>query len=179
MTPGQRPERLPWGFRSPPLSWRRVGLWRPLVAVVAGLCLPALVAFALVSLAGLPGGIDADGWLRRQILFVLYALMMAPVLGFLALPLAGPVVLVMAVAGRAGAASAVLAANLLGLPLVHLALHGDLTTEDATILPNLAIALGCQGVATWAAFWAMIGTGQGATRAAPAAPLPQRDGGSG
>lgn len=156
----QRPEPearpLPLGLRSGPMDWRDVGLWRPLMAISGALLLPALVAWGLVALAGAPGALDGQDWLRGQILLTLYALAMAPVAGLFALPLLWPLVLVAAVRGWAGLGAAVVMALTVGLSVVHVALHGDLTTETGAILPNLVCALALQGLTGWAVFWSSM-----------------------
>jgi hypothetical protein len=138
------------------MPWDHVGLWRPFVAVFAALALPALVAWGLLLIAGTPGAVDGGDWLRRNLLFTLYAWAMAPVLGWLALPVLWPLALIAAVRGWAGLMSAIGLALGVGLVVVHLALHGDLTTEDPTVLPNLTIALAVQATVGWAVFWRLM-----------------------
>ncbi|MBT5295380.1 MAG: hypothetical protein HOL32_07345 [Octadecabacter sp.] len=43
-----------------------------------------------------------------------------------------------------------------GLPIVQFALNGDLTTEDASILPHIAAASAFLGLSAWAAFWGLV-----------------------
>ncbi len=150
------------------MAWRVVGVWRPVGATCLGILLPALLAYALLRLAGVPGALDGGDAVRRAILFVLYALMAAPVLGLLTLPLSVALVLGLVVTGWAGAVSAVLAALIFGLPLVHVALNADLTTEDASVLPHLMVALSIQGLTVWTVLWAMMRRAGGAAERADA-----------
>lgn len=143
----------PAGLRSEPVTREVLGMWRPLMAVLAGFILPALPAWGMLSIAGAGG---EDIWLRQQILWVLYALGAAPVIAWLSLPVSWPLLTFMALRGWAGASSAGAAALLLGLPVVHVVLHGDITSEDTTILPHLALALLLQGLTTWAVLWALV-----------------------
>jgi hypothetical protein len=54
----------------------------------------------------------------------------------------------------------------IGVLVVHLALHGDLTTEDARVLPNLVVALVIQGTVGWAVFWGLMSRNGGQAKAA-------------
>ena len=150
--PGKIP---PTGWRSPPVDLARVGIWRPLAAVVAGLILPALLGWALVYIAGVPG-FGSGPWLRQYLLLMLTAWAFAPVLGGLALPLLWALALGLLARGFAGLATVVTVTQAVGLAAVHLALHGDLTTEDPTVLPNLAVALAVQATVGWAVFWRLM-----------------------
>ncbi len=143
----------PIGLRSPEVEWRQVGIWRPLIAVLAALFIPALVAFGLVSLAGMGGGSDP---VRQAILLVLYSLLGAPILGLLAVPICWPVLFVLVVRGWAGATSAVVTTLAIGLPAIHFGLHGDLTTETPAVVPHLVVALTLQGLVGWAFTWGLL-----------------------
>ena len=61
-----------------------------------------------------------------------------------------------AMLGWAGWGTAILTALGFGLPIVHFALNGDLTTEDASILPHIAAAIAFLGLSAWAAFWGLV-----------------------
>lgn len=160
------PVRWPTGLRSEAVDWRFVGLWRPFLAIVAALGLPSLAAWGLLSIAGTPGALEGEDPLRAGILFTLYALAMAPFLGWFLLPLLWPLALVAAVRGWAGMLSVLGIALGVGLISVHFALHGDLTTEDPAALPFVIVALSIQGVTGWAVFWATMGLRRrGKTRA--------------
>ncbi|KUF08780.1 hypothetical protein [Pseudoponticoccus marisrubri] len=149
-----RPEP-PRGLASPPLDPAQLGLWRPLASVLAGLILPALVAGALLVIAGEPGFAES-GWLRGRLLLAVYALVAAPALGWLLLPLLWPLVLVMAQRGWAGLCAFLVVANVLGLIVAHVALNGDLTSEAPGTVPILVLALSLQAVTAWAVLWALV-----------------------
>lgn len=146
-------DAFPRRFRSTPMGVGHVGLWRPLVAVIAAMLVPALVAWGLLSIAGIPGAMDGGDSLRSAILFTLYALAMAPFLGWFLLPLLWPLALAAAVRGWAGLLSVLALSLSVGLIAVHFALHGDLTTEDPAVLPFVMLALTLQGTTGWADFW--------------------------
>lgn len=146
---------LPLGWRSAPTGIVGVGFWRPLVAVLAGLFVPALTAWVLLALAGEPAMLASRG-LRYEILFVLYALFGAPAVGFFLLPLLWALALAMAARGWAGLLSVWVACLLIGLPVLHIFLHGDLTTEAPSALPRLVIALLVEGFAFWVALWSLL-----------------------
>ncbi|MCC1492153.1 hypothetical protein [Cognatishimia sp. F0-27] len=143
----------PLAFRSPPRAFRQTGIWRPLAAVLGGLLIPALIAWPLLMVAGLPGVVESSG-LRQGILIVLTVLAMAPVPGWVALPLVWPLVYTLYVRGWAGLAACVLAACAVGLPAAHWVLNGDVTTEAPAILPMLIAALAIQGFFGWVILWA-------------------------
>lgn len=149
------PDRVPLGLRLSRMDWRVVWLWRPWAAVRAGVGLPCPVAFGGLSVAGLPGGVEVDLWLRRQMPYDRHTLSMAPVPGFLTLPRTWATPRFLVVPGWAGLLSVVGAAILLSLAMLPVALHGDRTTEDVSVLPTLVIALGIQATAAWAMPWTM------------------------
>lgn len=154
------------GLRSAPLNWRDVGIWRPFIALAAALLVPSLLAWGLLSVAGTPGALEGEDWLRRNLLLMLYALAMAPFVAWLVLPLLWPVALIAVVRGWAGLLGALGLAVGIGVLVVHLALHGDLTTEDARVLPNLVVALAIQGTVGWAVFWGLMSRKGGQAKAA-------------
>ena len=141
-----------WGVRSAPQEWRAFGFWRRFRALILALLLPAGVAWAILSIAGTPGIVDSDG-LRRALLIVLTVLAMTPLPGWLVLPLAWPLLYIMAVRGVAGLLGCVAAAWVIGGLSAHVFLHGDLTTEAPAILPLLLVALTVQGWVGWTALW--------------------------
>jgi len=61
-----------------------------------------------------------------------------------------------AMLGYAGWGMAVGTSLILGLPTVHIALMGDLTTEDTILLPHITIAIAILGLSVWATFWGLI-----------------------
>lgn len=134
---------------------RGAGFWPPLLAVLCGLILPALVSWVLLALAGLPGMLDSTG-LRYEILFVLYALFGAPVVGFFLLPLLWAVSLGLVASGRAGLLSVLGAGLGIGLAAAHWALNGDLTTEAPAALLRLAVAIAVHCWVCWAVLWGLL-----------------------
>ncbi|MEN9061986.1 hypothetical protein [Ponticoccus litoralis] len=150
------PPARPLGWRSPVLGVRGAGFLRPLLAVAAGLLLPALLSWALLTLAGPPGLLDSRG-LRYEILFVLSALVGAPLVGFFLMPLLWAAALALLARGWAGLASIMATGLLIGLPVVHWALNGDLTTEAPSALPRLALAIALQCWLCWAVLWSLPG----------------------
>lgn len=159
----RRPDQGKWplGLRSPALGPRDTGLWRPVAAVAVGLIGPSLVALAIIALIGgvstptTPSAMVGPGWLA-QVDYVLFALMGAPLLAFVGLPLGWFVMLVLLRLGYAGACSAVLSALFCGLPVVHVFLNGDLTTESTEVLPAILVALAVLGISIWAALWGLV-----------------------
>ncbi|MBN7784619.1 hypothetical protein JYP51_06790 [Ponticoccus gilvus] len=150
---------------------RGAGFLRPLLAVAAGLLLPALLSWALLFLAGPPGLLDSRGP-RYEILFVLSALVGAPLVGFFLMPFLWAAALALLARGRAGLFSIMAAGLLIGLPVVHWALNGDLTTEAPSALPRLAVAIAVQCWVCWAVLWSLPGlrTEKAPGKAAPPVP---------
>lgn len=159
-----RAKDWPTGFRSEPMNWREAGLWRPLAAVLGAVLIPGLIAAGLLLVAGTPGVTDGGGWLREQILFVVITLAAAPFVAWFFLPLLWPLALLAVVKGWAGALSAMALACAVGLPALHVILLGDVTTEDPSVVPNLVLALGCQGLTGWMVFWGLMRLRRAATR---------------
>lgn len=148
-------DRPAYGLRSTQYpDWRRVGLWRPLVAIVAGMAVPAVLAVGLLMLAGSPGALESSGS-RAVLLLWLYALASAPLVGWLLLPILWPLLLILIVRGWSGLGLLVLAAWALGLPVAHVLLNGDLTTETPAMVLVLAAALTVQAGICWLVLWAM------------------------
>lgn len=54
-----------------------------------------------------------------------------------------------AIFGWTGWGSAVLSALIIGVPTVHFALNGDVTTENPVILPHITIAITLLSLAVW------------------------------
>ncbi|MDJ0820806.1 MAG: hypothetical protein QNJ09_03215 [Paracoccaceae bacterium] len=122
------------------------------MAVLAGLVLPAALAWGLIWIAG----VGMEGWLRMQILFVLYALAAAPIPAFFLLPLLWALALALVPTGCAGLASVVGLAALMAVVAAHVLLHGDLTTEALWMVPKIALAGAIQGTVAWGFFWAIL-----------------------
>ena len=138
-------------FYSKPIP--NIGWWRPTVAVAGGVLGPALLGavwlwFAETSITGPPkDGSSRDIW--QHLVFVAAALTAAPILSWIAIPLATPLARLAVIRGWAGWGSAVAVACGLGLLIVHFALNGDMTTESPATLPHIVVALGLQGSWVW------------------------------
>ncbi len=143
----------PLGLQSEPIAWQQVGMWRPLLAVLAGFAIPGLIAWGLILLAGVS---SAPSALRIHILLVLYTWAGSLIIGWLSLPLTWPLALFLAVKGWAGATMVALCAVSIGMVGAHILLHGDLTTEAPEALPHLFVALVIQGLCGWAVLWALL-----------------------
>ena len=130
-----------------------IGWWRPLVAVTAGVLGPACLGAVWLWCADTPiAGPAKDGSARdiwQQLVFVAAALTAAPILSWIAIPLATPLARLAVIRGWAGYGSTVLVACGLGLAVIHFALNGDLTTESPIVLPQIIAALWLQGSTVW------------------------------
>ena len=131
-----------------------IGWWRPLVAVASGVLGPACVGalwlwFSDTPVSGPPkDGSHRDIW--QHMVFVAAALTAAPILSWIAIPLATPLARLAVIRGWAGVGSAVVTACGLGLLIIHFALNGDVTTESPAVVPQIIAALGLQGATVWA-----------------------------
>jgi len=143
-------------FRSPRHSAETVGWVRPVFAVLLGLFVPALLAMLILyvespTLSGPPK--DGSGFrVGNHVEIVFAALSASFVVSWMVAPFALVLLRYSAIFGWAGWGSAVLSALLIGLPTVHVALNGDVTTEDSTILPHITIAIALLSLAVWGFF---------------------------
>lgn len=129
------------------------GWWPAVIAVLAGIFLPALAGAAVLYFGDAPlSGAPKDGTARTvasHAMLVAAALTAAPLIAWLAAPLAVPLLRLAVQRGWAGWGSAVGLAVGIGLPIVHFVLHGDVTTEDQSVLPHILAALAVQGSVGW------------------------------
>lgn len=147
-------------FRTPRLSGPDIGWFRPAVAVVLAMVLPALLAILAIYLgAPVLSGPPKDGTaltLADHATLVVGSLAVSFLASWMAAPFALLALRGAAMLGWAGWGSAILCAELFGLPIVHFALQGDITTEDSTILPHIACAIALLGLSVWAIFWGLM-----------------------
>lgn len=129
--------------KRPDLGWGR-----PIAAVLMGILLPALPA--ALFLWGLDADIrDIDGAMLRGAWFIAACLMATPLVSWIAVPVATPLVRVAARRGWAGPASLIALALIIGLPLAHVVLNGDLTREAPEMIPVLAMTFSIQALVGW------------------------------
>ena len=144
-------------FRTAPLTGTEVGWFRPAFAIILALVLPALLALVLI-LNGAPvvEGPPKDGsgytW-GDHIGIVLGMLTVSPLVSWVVSPVALVALRAAAMLGWAGWGTAILTALGLGMPLAHLLLNGDLTTDEYALPVHLAVAISLLGLAIWATFW--------------------------
>lgn len=154
------PTRLFLPFRSKPLTGQDVGWFHPTAAVLIGLFAPALSAFFIIQLGGpVIHGPPKDGSgysLADHFAILTGALTMSFLVSWIAAPFALLVLRAAAMLGYAGWATAVFAAPVMGLPIVHFVLNGDLTSDTYAILPHMIISVGILGLSVWAAFWILF-----------------------
>lgn len=134
---------------SPDATWLQAS-----VAVCAGILIPCLLGlFCLVisdaPLAGPPKDGSPREWGSLVTLFGAAALA-APLVAWIALPLAIPLTRTAIRRGWAGWGSAMGLAIVLGLPVVHFALNGDLTNEAPKMIPLIVLVLILQGLSGYA-----------------------------
>lgn len=147
-------------FRTPILTGPQVGWFRPAAAVVLGLLVPAIIAIIcllLVSptIAGPPK--DGSGFaVSGHISLVLAALSASFLVSWMLAPFALLLLRAAAMLGYAGWGSALIVALALGLPTLHIALMGDVTSEDSSILPHITVAIALLGLSVWAVFWGLL-----------------------
>lgn len=142
------------------LSGDDVGWFRPAAAIIIAMVLPALLAIAFI-LFGAPtiSGPPKDGsgsTLADHVAFVLAALSASILVSWMLAPLALLLLRAAAMLGYAGWGTAVIASLCFGLPLVHVVLNGDVTTEENAILPHMMVAIAFLGVSVWASFWGLM-----------------------
>ena len=131
-----------------------------MLAVLASMFLPAILA-ALFLFWGAPtlSGPPKDGsgfTITDHATFVLAALTASFLVSWMLAPLAVLLVRAAAMLGYAGWGMSMGAALALGLPVVHIGLMGDLTTESTLLLPHISIAIAILGLSVWAAFWGLM-----------------------
>jgi hypothetical protein len=85
----------------------------------------------------------------RFVWFVAACLMATPLVSWIAVPIAVPVVRIAARRGWASPASMVTLALIIGLPVAHFVLNGDLTREAPEMIPYLAVGLAIQALCCW------------------------------
>lgn len=128
-----------------------LGWGRPIVAVSSGLILPAIPAAVVLWWLNLDVQFvteTANAGLRF-IWFVAACLMATPVVAWLAVPIAVPLVRMAAIRGWAGPASLIGLSLVVGLTVAHFVLNGDLTDEAPEMIPYLAVTLGLQALCGW------------------------------
>lgn len=147
-------------LKTPPLSGPQVGWFRPAATVVTALLLPAVFALASIYnggpvFAGPPK--DGTGYsLTEHTAIVLAVLGFSFLTSWMASPLVLLALRAAAMLGYAGWGTAILTAWLIGLPIVHVFLNGDLTAEEHAILPHMLVAIGILGLSVWFVFWVMM-----------------------
>lgn len=156
---GRIPTRLS-PFRTPPLSGPDVGWLRPFFAVVLAILGPSLLAGVFIYngapvFSGPPKDGSGYSW-GDHVAIVLACLAASVVVTWMMVPLSVMGLRATAMLGYAGWGTAILAALIVGLPVAHVLLNGDLTTEENAILPHLMVALGVLGLSHWAAFWGLM-----------------------
>lgn len=147
-------------FRTPKLTGAQVGWFRPAAAIVIALFLPALLAVAII-LIGAPtvSGPPKDGTgysIADHIALVLAVLSASIVMSWMIAPLALVLLRAAAMLGYAGWGTAILAALAFGLPMVHITLMGDVTTEENAIPAHIITAIAILGFSVWAVFWGLM-----------------------
>ena len=137
-----------------------MGWWRPAVAVLAAMVVPTLLSVALIlfgapTISGPPKG-GTGFTLADHMALTLAALTASVIVSWMLAPVALLLLRAAAMLGWAGWGSAVLAAWALGLPMVHFALHGDVTSEEPQFLPAILAAIAILGLTVWVIFWALM-----------------------
>lgn len=147
-------------FRSPALSGPQVGWFRPAAAIIIAMILPALAAIAFIySGAPIFSGPPKDGTgytMADHLAIVLGALGLSFLTSWVAAPLVLLALRAAVMLGFAGWGSALIMAWVIGLPVVHVVLNGDVTTDEHAILPHMICAIGILGLSVWAAFWVLF-----------------------
>ena len=129
--------------------------WTPAIAVtLLAVILPALLGGGWLWLVDIPlAGLPKDGGvfgLAQVVSFVAAALLSAPLLAWIVVPICVPLLRAALRRGYAGWGSAVIVAWTIGLPAVHIFLNGDLTTEAPAMIPLMMIALALQALTAFA-----------------------------
>ena len=125
-----------------------------------GFILPTTVALAMVYI-GAPGFWEPikshDGYsLWDHIGLITGVLSVSFIVSWMAIPFTIIALRATAMLGYAGWGTALLCAWGIGLPIIHIALNADATTDESAILAHMAIAVGILGLSVWAAFWALV-----------------------
>jgi len=124
------------------------------------LLIPAALAMSIIltggpTFSGPPK--DGSGYtLYDHFALVIGALSASVFVSWIMAPLALIFLRAAAMLGLAGWGSAILTAILFGVPFVHIALIGDVTTEENAILPHIIVAIALLGLTVWAAFWSLM-----------------------
>jgi len=147
----------PWHpLRSTALSGPDVGWFRPAAAVVIGLIFPNIIALLLVwtghptFVAPVLSPADIKG--ANHIAFTLGLLSVSFLVSWMAAPFALFMLRGAAMLGFASWGIAIVLSLAIGLPIVHVALNGDLTTETNTFWPHISVAIGILGFSVWGTF---------------------------
>lgn len=147
-------------LRSTTLTGGEVGWFRPAAAVVIGLILPSAFALILVYFGGPtfsgPPKNGAGFSLSEHVGLVLGVLSVSFIISWMAAPFALFALRAMAMLGYAGWGSAVLSAWAIGLPIVHIVLNADATTDESAILLPMTVALGVLGLSVWVTFQCLL-----------------------
>lgn len=117
---------------------------------VLAIILPALAGGGWIWLVDIPlTGLPKDGsWYDgpQAITIVAAALLSAPLLSWVIVPICVPLLRAALRRGYAGWGSAIIVAWAVGLPTVHIFLSGDITTEAPQMVPMVMTALTLQGL---------------------------------
>ncbi len=156
-----RNRSIPWHpFRTFRLTGPQVGWFRPAAAVVIASLAPAALAFLFISLgAPVIDGPFKDGstyTLADHVAIVLGAIALSFLVTWIAAPFAVFALRAAAMLGVAGWGTAMISAWIIGLPIAHVALNGDLTSDDYAILPQLMVAIAILGLSVWVTFWGLM-----------------------
>lgn len=154
--------RLSHPFRTTPLSGPDVGWFRPATALLLAMIVPTLISLIFTfigtpKITGLPK--DGTGYtFANHVEFVLAFLSASFLVSWMIAPFALLSLRASAMLGYAGWGTAVLMSLGCGLPIVHFALNGDLTTDYGAFvfLPHISIAISFLGLSVWAAFWGLM-----------------------
>ncbi|MCF2869801.1 hypothetical protein L0664_01860 [Octadecabacter sp. G9-8] len=147
-------------FRTPRLSGAEVGWARPLLAVVFGLAVPSLMGWVMIyihgaTLSGPPK--DGSGYtLNDHLAFVSAFVAASIIVTWMMIPIAVMAMRAAAMLGWAGWGTALLGSWAVGLPVVHVMLNGDLTTDGNGLLPHITLAIAILALSIWASFWALL-----------------------
>lgn len=147
-------------FRTHPLSGPEAGWLRPAFAVILALVIPAgFCLFIIVQSEFVFNGPPKDGsdyTLKDHVSLVIGALSVSFLASWMMIPFAIFALRLALMTGWAGCVTAMGAAVVIGLPLVHVGLSGDVTTEENAILPHVTVAIALLGLAVWAFYWGLF-----------------------
>jgi len=125
-----------------------------------GFILPTTVALAMVYIGGpdfwepIKSDVGYSFW--DHVGLITGVLSVSFIVSWMAIPFTIIALRATAMLGYAGWGTALLCAWVIGLPIVHVALNADATTDESAILAHMAIAVGILGLSVWAAFWALV-----------------------